>query len=251
MTRGKKPEQLSEAVVATLSQSYAFAPELAAGASEKEAVRDEAATLAAAFAELRRAYDGVDAPFVFDPQAAGQSGPLVMGRAWRFAGALLAAAAAVALVVLLPPAFRDAAPQIQDLGHSGPDSVTHVVAPSPGGLLSVWPPSVLNVHTPRLAIAPGVRPAGDGLEGDFATRSRRVGVSTTSFVRLKTARLSPTIAVDGVSSTVPMSASMISKPRRKSHDDDAIDGVERGKANDGVERGGSSDRQLIGPERLG
>ena len=242
MTLGSRPEKLTDAVDAILSRSRASASEATGGDSAEEAVRDEAAVLAAAFSELRAEYDEVDAPFVFDLQVSERSRRRVMARVWGVAGATLAAAAAVALVVFLPTASDDTASPLVHLDPVEQESATPVAVRRSSRLPFVRLPGVLDVRTPRLAIVRSVPSPSDDLGGDVRHRPQRAGVSTASFMRLKTARLSTTGAIDRAPSSFPRSPSMIFKPRRKPHDDNA---------DDDVDRGGSSDRKPIGPERLG
>lgn len=241
MTPGSRLEQLTDAVDALLARDRASASEGTGGESGDEAVRDEASVLAAAFSELRAAHDGVDAPFVFDPQASERSRRRVMVRGWRVGAASLAAAA-VALVVLLPEASEDTAPQLGQLDFVEPESATRVAAPRPSWMSLVDSPGILDVRTPRLAIVRPVPSTSDDLGGDVRRRPQRARVSTASFTRLKTARLSTTNAIGAAPSSLGRSPSMIPKPRRKYDDDNA---------DDDLDRGGSSDRQLIGLERLG
>ena len=242
MILGKRPEQLTDAVDAILSRGRASASEATGDESGDEAVRDEASELAAAFSELRAAHDGVDAPFVFDPQGSQRSRQLVTVRTWRVAVASLAAAAVITLVVLLPKVSDDTVPQLGQLDFVEPEWAARIAAPRSSRMSLVDSPSVLVVRAPRLAIVRSVPSVGDRLGGDVGRRPHRPPVSTVSLVRLKSARLSPTVARDVAPSSFPRSPSMITQPRRKLNDD---------KPNDDLDRGGSSDRHLIAPERLG
>jgi len=242
MTSPRDFEPWIDAVDAMLSTRSSPKPGLSGGGAASEPPDDEASAVAAAFAELRSAYEAVDAPFVFDPSDTKYVRRRLTVRRIGWVAASIGAAAVVALIMFRPDDTSQVVLQPTTTGAVRPDEPA--VPPPLEADRDTLPrtPTVLGVRTPRLAILPPVPSTVDDGDAGVSSRSHFRARYTPGLTRIKTARLSTITGTEPAPSVFPKTPSMISKPRRKPHDENSDDDW-RG--------GGSSDRQSVGNQRLG